>query len=50
LSTDIVTTALYLDYYARTPIHPAAQATMAPLPAESYGNPSSGHWAGADGA
>ena len=36
-------TALYLDYNARTPIHPAAQAAMATLPAESYGNPSSGH-------
>jgi len=45
-----VNTALYLDYYARTPIHPAAQAVMASLPAESYGNPSCGHGAGADGA
>ena len=43
-------TPIYLDHNASTPIHPAVQAAMAPLLAESYGNPSSGHWAGTDGA
>lgn len=41
---------VYLDYNASTPIHPAAQAAMAPFLAEHYGNPSSGHWAGAPAA
>ena len=50
MSTDIVTTAIYLDHNASSPIHPAAQAAMAPLLAESYSNPSSEHWAGTDGA
>ena len=43
-------TAIYLDYNASTPIHPAVQAAMAPFLAEHYGNPSSGHWAGAPAA
>lgn len=43
-------TAIYLDYNASTPIHPAVQAAMAPFLAGSYGNPSSGHWAGAPAA
>jgi cysteine desulfurase len=50
LSTDSVNTAIYLDYNASTPIHPAVQAAMAPFLAGSYGNPSSGHWAGAPAA
>ena len=50
MSTDSVNTPIDLDHNASTPIHPAVQAAMAPLLAESYGNPSSGHWAGTDGA
>jgi cysteine desulfurase len=42
--------AIYLDYNASTPIHPAVQAAMAPFLAEPFGNPSSGHWAGAPAA
>lgn len=38
---------IYLDYNASTPIDPAVAAAMAPLLAESFGNPSSGHWAAA---
>jgi cysteine desulfurase len=41
---------IYLDYNASTPIHPEVQAAMAPFLAASYGNPSSGHWAGAPAA
>ena len=41
---------LYLDYNASTPIAPAVQSAMAPFAAEHYGNPSSGHWAGAPAA
>jgi cysteine desulfurase len=41
---------IYLDYNASTPIHPAVQAAMAPFLAEHFGNPSSGHWAGAPAA
>ena len=41
---------IYLDYNASTPIHPAVQAAMAPFLAGHYGNPSSGHWAGAPAA
>jgi cysteine desulfurase len=48
--TDTVNAAIYLDYNASTPIHPAVQAVMAPFLAEHYGNPSSGHWAGAPAA
>src|SRR5450756_2532017 len=47
---DAVNTSIYLDYNASTPIHPAVQAAMAPFLAGSYGNPSSGHWAGAPAA
>ena len=43
-------TTVYLDYNASTPIHPAVQAAMAPFLAGSYGNPSSGHWAGVPAA
>ncbi len=43
-------TAIYLDYNASTPIHPAVQAAMAPFLAGDYGNPSSGHWAGVPAA
>jgi len=45
-----VNTAIYLDYNASTPIHPTVQMAMAPFLAEHYGNPSSGHWAGAPAA
>jgi cysteine desulfurase len=36
---------IYLDYNASTPIDPAVAAAMTPFLAESFGNPSSGHWA-----
>jgi cysteine desulfurase len=45
-----VNAAIYLDYNASTPIHPAVQAAMTPFLAGSYGNPSSGHWAGVPAA
>jgi cysteine desulfurase len=38
---------IYLDYNASTPIDPAVVAAMTPFLSESYGNPSSGHWAAA---
>jgi len=38
---------IYLDYNASTPIDPAVAAAMMPLLSESFGNPSSGHWAAA---
>jgi cysteine desulfurase len=38
---------IYLDYNASTPIDPAVAAAMLPLLSESFGNPSSGHWAAA---
>jgi len=41
---------IYLDYNASTPIHPTVQAAMTPFLADHYGNPSSGHWAGAPAA
>lgn len=41
---------IYLDYNASTPIAPSVRAAMAPFLAEHYGNPSSGHWAGAPAA
>ena len=41
---------IYLDYNASTPIHPAVQTAITPFLAGSYGNPSSGHWAGAPAA
>ena len=41
---------IYLDYNASTPIAPSVQAAMTPFLAEDYGNPSSGHWAGAPAA
>ena len=41
---------IYLDYNASTPIAPEVQAAMAPFLAAHYGNPSSGHWAGAPAA
>ncbi len=39
--------SIYLDYNASTPIDPAVAAIMRPLLESAYGNPSSGHWAGA---
>ena len=41
---------IYLDYNASTPIAPSVQAAMKPFLAGHYGNPSSGHWAGAPAA
>lgn len=38
---------IYLDYNASTPIDPAVAAAMTPFLSESFGNPSSGHWAAA---
>ncbi len=38
---------IYLDHNASTPIDPAVAAIMRPLLESAYGNPSSGHWAGA---
>ena len=38
---------IYLDHNASTPIDPAVGAIMRPLLESAYGNPSSGHWAGA---
>ena len=38
---------IYLDYNASTPIDSAVAEVMRPLLATAYGNPSSGHWAGA---
>ncbi len=40
-------TRIYLDYNASTPVAPEVIAAMEPLLRETYGNPSSGHWAGA---
>jgi cysteine desulfurase len=37
---------IYLDYNATTPLAPQVAETMAPYLVESYGNPSSLHWAG----
>lgn len=48
--TDLDSIGIYLDYNASTPIHPAVQEAMAPFLAGPYGNPSSGHWAGAPAA
>jgi cysteine desulfurase len=41
---------IYLDYNASTPIDPAVREAMTPYLDGSYGNPSSGHWAGAPAA
>ena len=38
---------IYLDHNASTPIHADVAAAMLPYLAQDYGNPSSGHWAGA---
>jgi len=38
---------IYLDYNASTPIDPVVAAAMQPFVAGAFGNPSSGHWAGA---
>jgi cysteine desulfurase len=38
---------IYLDYNASTPIDPAVAAAITPFLSESFGNPSSGHWAAA---
>ena len=38
---------IYLDYNASTPIAPEVVEAMVPLLTEAFGNPSSGHWAGA---
>ena len=43
----MTTQRIYLDYNASTPIDPAVAAAMKPFLAESFGNPSSGHWAAA---
>jgi len=40
-----MTSPIYLDYNASTPIDPAVAAAMRPLLEEAFGNPSSGHWA-----
>ncbi len=36
---------IYLDYNASTPVDPTVAAAMQPFLKESFGNPSSGHWA-----
>jgi cysteine desulfurase len=41
---------IYLDYNASTPIAPQVREAMLPFLAAHYGNPSSGHWAGAPAA
>jgi cysteine desulfurase len=38
---------VYLDYNASTPVDPRVAAAMRQLLADAFGNPSSGHWAGA---
>jgi cysteine desulfurase len=38
---------IYLDYNASTPVDPRVAAAMQPLLTHAFGNPSSGHWAGA---
>lgn len=38
---------IYLDYNASTPIAPEVAAAMREVMEDAYGNPSSGHWAGA---
>ncbi|MFP4004938.1 MAG: cysteine desulfurase family protein [Alphaproteobacteria bacterium] len=38
---------IYLDYNASTPIDPAVADAMRPFLSDAFGNPSSGHWAGA---
>jgi cysteine desulfurase len=38
---------IYLDYNASTPTDPAVAEAMRPLLEGTFGNPSSGHWAGA---
>jgi cysteine desulfurase len=40
-----VTSAIYFDYNASTPIHPEVVAAMQPFMTRHWGNPSSGHWA-----
>jgi cysteine desulfurase len=40
-------TPIYLDYNASTPIAPPVAAAMRAALEDGYGNPSSGHWAGA---
>ena len=41
------TAQIYLDHNASTPIDPSVRTVMAPYLAAAFGNPSSGHWAGA---
>ena len=41
---------IYLDHNASTPIAPQVREAMLPYLSEHYGNPSSGHWAGAPAA
>ena len=41
-------TGIYLDYNASTPIDPAVAQARRPLLVESFGNPSSNHWASLD--
>ncbi|MBI5016243.1 MAG: cysteine desulfurase [Deltaproteobacteria bacterium] len=38
---------IYLDYNASTPVAPEVAEAMRPFLSEAFGNPSSGHWAGA---
>ena len=41
-----MSTPIYLDFNASTPIAPEVAAAMRPLLESHYGNPSSMHWAG----
>jgi cysteine desulfurase len=41
-----MTRTIYLDHNATTPLHPEVLDAMLPFLRDSYGNPSSGHWAG----
>ena len=43
----MATAQIYLDHNASTPIDPSVRAAMTPYLAAAFGNPSSGHWAGA---
>jgi cysteine desulfurase len=41
-----MTSPIYLDYNASTPIDPGVAAAMRPFLDDAFGNPSSSHWAG----
>ena len=45
MANEAIRKPIYLDYNASTPIDSAVAAVMRPFLEESYGNPSSGHWA-----